>query len=318
MCWCNEGSERRALCWQTVIPTSSMPLYYNIATPNKMSFNDLPNELLDQIILTLEKSSEKPKADLSNLSQTSHQFHSLVIPILYGTLEETKPESILEMLSAILQHPHLGALVRSYRGWHRRPWTFTKASVDQYFSVRDTRAVVEASIYSTSANQPLARDWTNKIMDGSWDAATALLLIHLPNLQHLRLAIQGARPHTPIFLDSETIPPNATVYSRLSDIFIRAEYLQRQQITSPFALQNLTAITLVPSTARNRRLDLAQLLQFLGLESLKEVIIQGFDLYAIGNHQPIAALTDRERGLVHFHERDTTVERRGSNQLAGG
>jgi hypothetical protein len=166
-----------------------------------MSVSDLPNEILDKMLKYVaqdEADLQDPIWSLASISRTSSRLHHPAGPLLYLTFKEFNGRSLLKHLRTILECPHLAAHVRQYQGWHK-PWTFTKNSVNLFFSGWSMQKSFLLSILQGIASDDQdAQDWIEAIEEVSWDATTALALAHLPNLQHLHLSIIGIHRPTSI------------------------------------------------------------------------------------------------------------------------
>jgi hypothetical protein len=255
-----------------------------------MSFSDLPNEIIDKIFKYVAQYNHSVlgrKWDLASLSRCSQRLHSLVEPILYSSLEEGTRRSLLRYLPTIMERPDVVSNTKLYKGWHK-PWTWTKHSVALYFSLRKVhKTFMQKVIQNTASNEQKGEDWFGAIMEGSWDATTALALTHLPRLQHLHLAIIGVHR-------ADTIRQGITEtgdYYWIMETLLRAAQLQHQQISSPQALEHLTTITLVPNRDYDRQLSMSQLMPFLKLKSVKKLTAKGWDLTSWDTDQDVKLAT---------------------------
>ena len=136
------------------------------------------------------------------------------------------------------------------------------------------KTVVQNAIESIVSDKQEARNWLEAIGEGSWDATTALALSHLPRLQHLHLVIIGEHNH---YTGCQGAYQGET-YHWIKETLMRAAQLQQQGISTPLALEHLTAVTLIPSQEKNRNLSMSQLLPFLKLKSMRKLVARGWDL----------------------------------------
>jgi hypothetical protein len=243
----------------------------------EMSINDLPNEILYKIlnyVTNNNPSISQQFRELVSLSRSSRRLHNFVEPVLYGSFEEIDKQSLLLYLRTILEEPQLATNVRQYKGW-QQPWTFTTYYVTLFFSWRTVKkTVVQNAIESIVSDKQEARNWLEAIGEGSWDATTALALSHLPRLQHLHLVIIGEHNH---YTGCQGVYQGET-YHWIKETLMRAAQLQQQGISTPLALEHLTAVTLIPSQEKNRDLSMSQLLPFLKLKSMRKLVARGWDL----------------------------------------
>jgi hypothetical protein len=119
-----------------------------------------------------------------------------------------------------------------------------------------------------------AQDWVEAIEEGSWDATTALALAHLPNLQHLHLAIIGIHRRISTF----QVDHQVGNYYWVRETLMRAAQLQHQGISSPLSLEHMTTLTPVPNREGSRELSASQLLPLLKLKSMRKLVARGWDL----------------------------------------
>ncbi|PMD64146.1 uncharacterized protein K444DRAFT_609272 [Hyaloscypha bicolor E] len=243
-----------------------------------MSISELPNEIHDKIFTYVaqdEDDLQDPIWSLASISRTSSRFHHSAEPLLYLTFEEFNERSLLKYLGTILECPHLAAHVRQYQGWHK-PKTFTKYSVNNLFfsgwNVQKT--FLRSILHGIASDDREAQDWVEAIEEGSWDATTALALAHLPNLQHLHLAIIGI--HRPISIFQ--VDHQVGNYYWVRETLMRAAQLQHQGISSPLSLEHMTTLTLVPNREGSRELSASQLLPLLKLKSMRKLVARGWDL----------------------------------------
>jgi hypothetical protein len=244
---------------------------------SQMSINDLPNEILYKILNDVSNNNPSKSEQLrerASLSRSSRRLHKFVEPVLYGSLEEINKRSLLLYLRTILEEPQLATNVRQYKGC-QQTWTFTTYTVTLFFSWRTVKkTVVHNAIESIVSDKKEARNWLEAIGEGSWDATTALALAQLPRLQHLHLAIIGEHNH---YTGCQGAYQGET-YHWIKETLMRAAQLQQQGISTPLALEHLTAVTLIPSQEKNRNLSMSQLLPFLKLKSMRKLVARGWDL----------------------------------------
>jgi F-box-like len=250
-----------------------------------MSFNDVPNEVLNDIFAHLEKGCYSQKTDLASLSRTSHRFHTHIEPLLYSSLDDKKQGSLFKYLRTLLECPDLGKHVKFYQGYQTTPIRpvniggFQTVYSGRYEIVNiadltpllgDTLKVVRKVVdfITFPAEEKDGDRWYEDILAGSWHAVTALVLSLLPNLQSLHLGIMGDR-HWPQTTNNLIDPP----YYWLKRPLMRAAKLQKEQISSPLAFGQLTTF----SIARQKGVDLAnihqaQLMQLLRLNSFRKFV----------------------------------------------
>ena len=274
---------------------------------SQMSINDLPNEILYRIlnyVTNNNPSISEQLRELASLSRISPRLHKFVEPVLYSLFEEINKRNLLQYLRTILEQPQLATNVKQYKG-RQQPWTFTTYTVTLFFSWRTVKkTVVQNAIESIVSDKQEARNWLEAIGEGSWDATTALALAHLPQLQHLHLAIIGDH-------NSYTgcqVAYQGENYHWIKKTLMRAAQLQHQGISTPLALEHLTAVTLSPSQVKNRDLSMAQLLPFLKLKSMRKLVARGWDLVRWGVEADIS-LTIVDMELQRFNIAESLVER---------
>ena len=197
--------------------------------------------------------------------------------MLYSSLEEVTRKFLFQCLQTVLETPRLASQIKMYTGWHK-PWTWIKASATLHFSIRaDFKTLIQSGIESCASDEQEAHDWYEAIVDGSWDAATALLLAYLPSLQHLHLKICGVHESYPGPYYYR-VQDKQEDYYWIHEIVMQAAQLQLQRIISPQALEHLTSLTIVPNKATNRELSMSKLMPFLKLRSVKTIVLNGWDL----------------------------------------
>ncbi len=194
-----------------------------------------------------------------------------------------------------MECPHLADKVKLYKGWHKS-WAFTDYSVTLYFSSQPrAEAFLQNVIQNVVSNEQEGQDWLQAIMMGSWDASTALTLTRLPNLQHLHLAIRGINQiHA-----EDRVRLGGEEYYWIMETIMRAAQLQHQRMSSPQALDHLTAITLVPNQAGDRELSMPRLMPFLKLKYVRKLVSWGFDLTSWDTDLDVKIST-MEIALQHF------------------
>lgn len=240
-----------------------------------MSINELPYEVLHKIFKCIANDDDDfqdPAWSLASISRTSRHLHYPAKSVLYSSFEEYNRRTLLKYLGTILACPRYAANVKQYKGRHK-PWTSTKYSASLYFSVRNThKFFMEKIVREIASNEQEAQDWFHAIVEGSWDATTALTLAQLPYLQHLHLAILG--DHNPANLYQAD-----RSYYWIRETLMRAAQVQYQGISNPLTLEHLSTITLVPSRESSRELSMAQLLPLLKMKSLRKLVARGWDLH---------------------------------------
>ena len=267
----------------------------------EMSISDLPNEILHKILNYLTNcnpSISEQLCTLERLSRSSRRLHNFIKPVLYSSFEEINKRNLLLYLRTVIEQPRITTNVKQYKGW-QQPWTFTTYTVTLFFSWRIVKkTVVQNAIEGIVSDKQEARNWLEVIGEGSWDATTAIALAHLPRLQHLRLAIiSDHKSYTGSQVDYQ-----GENYQWVKETLKRAPQLQHQGISTPLALEHLTAVTLIPSQEKNRDLSMSQLLSFLKLKSMRKLVARGPGSHEVGcesQHQ----LHDCGYGAAEIHHR---------------
>ena len=264
-----------------------------------MSLSALPSEIITCILSKVASILEDPAVaeqdiwttqhSLWALSQCSRRLHELVEPFLYASFFERNDYTLLPFLRTILEAPRLAAFVKTYEGRPTRGFMHHEATV-AFPSTRsrlhqngghETNAMILLAIQRGKINDEGSLRWLGDIIQGSWDAATALAIINLPNLQTLNLKIT-----IPESSDSEedyreldaTAAFDVIAFKWINrSLRVAQEHQSSGQEAAEHSMRKLDTIRLSLLEDAVGMVFVSSLLAFLGLASLK--IFEAYGLW---------------------------------------
>lgn len=208
----------------------------------------------------------------------------LVEPFLYSSFRETQDTTLLAFLRTILENPRLAPLVTSFEGRDTRTFTcekklkFLENSDDdaQQRNQQDVEKIGDLlllAIQQGEINDDGTFLWLEDILNGCWDATTALTMLCLPNLQKFQISVMNRSrmvtrvPYEGFEYDNVF---DAMSYRWINRALRDAQELQSAGDTiSKQSMRNLHTFKLDLSNSQHEQVWVSSIFGFLGLKSLK-------------------------------------------------